>query len=88
MHDDQYVFTAPVGKCNLNEFGLCDMHGNVFEWYYDWLRSDPLSHPQPDLPIPRGPCEAQIACNEEAASFTMSIAAAAVTATSHLPTKL
>lgn len=49
-YEDGFVFTAPVCRFPPNDFGLCDMTGNVWEFVEDWLTStydaDPISFPR------------------------------------------
>ncbi len=52
--------THAVGELKANPYGLCDMHGNVWEWVEDWLDPSYYEQCQANLTVnPNGPDSAQ-----------------------------
>lgn len=55
--DDGAGFTAAVGSYRKNPFGICDLHGNVWEWCGDWY--DAGYYGNSPLENPTGPTEGE-----------------------------
>ena len=58
--DDGYSETSPVGSHNPNDFGIYDMHGNVWEMTEDCLTADYSSAPDDGSKVSLGDCTKMI----------------------------
>ncbi|WP_373651433.1 formylglycine-generating enzyme family protein [Schlesneria sp. DSM 10557] len=55
--DDKFVWTAPIGRFQPNNFGLYDMHGNGWEWCSDYFEQNYYEDSPTEDPL--GPVEGE-----------------------------
>ena len=68
---DGHVFPSPVGSFPPNNFGLHDVHGNVWEWTADWYSQDYFANsPAVD---PQGPTSGELKVRRGGAWHTVAI---------------
>ena len=58
--DDGYSETSPVGSYGPSDFGLYDMHGNVWEMTEDCLTADYSGAPDDGSKVSQGDCTKMI----------------------------